>query len=111
MAPPAHRRRTDAEQTANVRALTVAGILIGRPGHSSRLVTRRPLPRWHEPMGSGISPVVNGATVSGMTQWPEGWHPVNATEAQDYIDAHPGGGGDLELLEECQSFLPMSPPS
>jgi hypothetical protein len=59
--------------------------------------------------GELFSPVVIGATVSGMTQWPEGWHPVNAAEAQEYIDAHSDGGGDLELLEECQSFLPMSP--
>jgi hypothetical protein len=44
-----------------------------------------------------------------MTEWPEGWHPVNAAEAQEYIDAHEGGGGDPDLVEECQSFLPITP--
>ncbi len=50
-----------------------------------------------------------GATVPGVNEWPDDWHPVNAQEAQDYIDAHQGGGGDAELLEECQSFLPINP--
>jgi hypothetical protein len=44
-----------------------------------------------------------------MTEWPEGWHPVNAAEAQEYVDAHAGGGGDADLMEECQSFLPSKP--
>jgi hypothetical protein len=44
-----------------------------------------------------------------MTEWPEGWHPVNAAEAQEYITAHEGGGGDPDLVEECQSFLPIAP--
>jgi hypothetical protein len=37
-----------------------------------------------------------------MTDWPKGWHPANAQEAQEYIDAHPDGSGDPELLEECE---------
>jgi len=40
-----------------------------------------------------------------MSEWPEGWHPVNAEEAQHYVDAHQDRGGDPELLEECESFL------
>jgi hypothetical protein len=53
--------------------------------------------------------VLKGATVPSVNEWPEGWHPVNAAEAQEYIDAHQQGGGDAELLEECQSFLPINP--
>jgi len=52
-----------------------------------------------------------GATVSDMTEWPEGWHPVNAAEAKEYIDAHPNGEGDPDLIEECESFLPITPRS
>jgi hypothetical protein len=46
-----------------------------------------------------------------VTAWPEGWHPVNAEEAQEYIAAHQNGGGDADLLEECESFLPINPRS
>jgi hypothetical protein len=56
-------------------------------------------------------PVPKGATVSGMSEWPEGWHPVNAAEAKEYIDAHPGAEGDADLIEECESFLPITPRS
>jgi hypothetical protein len=50
-----------------------------------------------------------GATVPGVNAWPEDWHPVNAEEAQEYIEAHQNGGGDAELLIECASFLPINP--
>ena len=40
-----------------------------------------------------------------MTEWPEGWHPKSAVEAQEYINAHQDGTGDPELLEECKSFV------
>jgi hypothetical protein len=43
-----------------------------------------------------------------MSDWPADWHPVNADEAQEYIEAHRDGGGDPELVEECQSFLPST---
>jgi hypothetical protein len=44
-----------------------------------------------------------------VSAWPEDWHPVNAEEAQEYIEAHQNGGGDAELLIECSSFLPINP--
>jgi hypothetical protein len=50
-----------------------------------------------------------GATVPGVNAWPEDWHPVNAEEAQEYIEAHQNSGGDAELLIECASFLPINP--
>jgi hypothetical protein len=44
-----------------------------------------------------------------MTDWQD-WHPVNAQEAQEYLDAHVDGAGDPEMIEECRSFLgPASP--
>ena len=50
-----------------------------------------------------------GATVPDVNEWPEDWHPVNAEEAQEYIEAHQNGEGDAELLVECASFLPITP--
>jgi hypothetical protein len=44
-----------------------------------------------------------------VNEWPEDWHPVNAEEAQEYIEAHQNGEGDAELLVECASFLPINP--
>ena len=61
------------------------------------------------PQALGVAP--KDATVPSVNEWPEGWHPVNAQEAREYIDAHQNGGGDAELLEECQSFLPIKPRS
>jgi hypothetical protein len=43
-----------------------------------------------------------------VNEWPVDWHPVNAEEAQEYIDAHQNGEGDAELLIECASFLPIN---
>jgi len=36
-----------------------------------------------------------------VSDWPEGWRPANPAEAQAYVDAHAGGGGDAETLEYC----------
>jgi len=63
------------------------------------------------PVKRAFASVAKGATVSVMTEWPEGWHPVNAAEAKEYMDAHPGAEGDPELIEECESFLPITPRS
>jgi hypothetical protein len=59
--------------------------------------------------GEGHPPPRIGATVPGVNAWPKDWHPVNAEEAQEYIEAHQNGGGDAELLIECASFLPINP--
>ena len=44
-----------------------------------------------------------------MTEWPEGWHPANAVEACEYLDAHPDGGERHELLAECRTLCPAPP--
>ncbi len=85
-----------------------------RPWTSSSSVSTRFGDSPAEPDGlprhSGSAPGhPEGATVPSVNEWPEDWHPVNAEEAKDYIDAHQNGGGDAELLEECASFLPIHP--
>jgi hypothetical protein len=46
-------------------------------------------------------------TVDLMTDWPAEWRPVNPKEAREYLDAHEGGSGDPELVEECQTLLDL----
>jgi len=45
------------------------------------------------------------ATVSPMTDWPEGWIPQTAEEAQEYLDFHRVGGGNSETIDMCAAML------
>ncbi len=61
-------------------------------------------------------PPVLAARLPLVTDWPEGWRPANPAEAQEYVDAHAGGGGDAETLEHCnwvfeRSTKPPRPPT
>jgi hypothetical protein len=46
-----------------------------------------------------------------MTGWPPDWRPIDAEEAQEYLEVHWNGSGDPELIEECCTLLDERMPS
>jgi hypothetical protein len=40
-----------------------------------------------------------------MTEWPEGWRPKSPEEAEEYLDVHPPGTGDDEIVAACTALL------
>ncbi len=80
------------------------------PRRSSAAVNRTRRARASGPWGSTVDvqapasirrPPASAARLPLVTDWPEGWRPANLAEAQEYVDAHAGGGGDAETLEHC----------
>jgi hypothetical protein len=45
-----------------------------------------------------------------MSKWPKNWRPESAKDAQAYLDAHQNGGGDPDLIEECERLVDASRP-
>lgn len=61
----------------------------------------------------GAGPVILGARTAcairgycyAMSKWPKDWRPQSPDDARTYLDAHENGGGDAELIEECERLV------